>query len=128
MTYQKKILIVDDNDINKLLIKKMLSKFELDMDFASNGQEAYDMILTKAYDIVLMDVHMPILSGLEATKKIRTHDDDAYFKELPIIALTSCIMPTDIDEVYEYGMNDYQSKPFKTEELIEKIERLRLVK
>lgn len=127
MTYQKKILIVDDNDINKLLIKKMLSKFELDMDFASNGQEAYDMILTKAYDIVLMDVHMPILSGLEATKQIRTLED-VYFKELPIIALTSCIMPTDIDEVYEYGMNDYQSKPFKTEELLEKIERLRLAK
>jgi CheY-like chemotaxis protein len=127
MTYQKKILIVDDNDINKLLIKKMLSKFELDMDFASNGQEAYDMILTKAYDIVLMDVHMPILSGLEATKQIRTLED-VYFKELPIIALTSCIMPTDIDEVYEHGMNDYQSKPFKTEELLEKIERLRLAK
>jgi CheY-like chemotaxis protein len=127
MTYQKKILIVDDNDINKLLIKKMLSRFELDMDFASNGQEAYDMILTKAYDIVLMDVHMPILSGLEATRKIRAQED-LYFKELPIIALTSCIMPTDIDEVYEYGMNDYQSKPFKTEELLEKIERLRLVK
>lgn len=127
MTYQKKILIVDDNDINKLLIKKMLSKFELDMDFASNGQEAYDMILTKAYDIVLMDVHMPILSGLEATKQIRTLED-VYFKELPIIALTSCIMPTDIDEVYEYGMNDYQSKPFKIEELLEKIERLRLAK
>ncbi|MRX48676.1 response regulator [Pedobacter puniceum] len=127
MTYQKKILIVDDNDINKLLIKKMLSKFELDMDFASNGQEAYDMILTKAYDIVLMDVHMPILSGLEATKQIRTLED-IYFKELPIIALTSCIMPTDIDEVYEYGMNDYQSKPFKIEELLEKIERLRLAK
>ncbi|QEK52188.1 response regulator [Pedobacter aquae] len=127
MTYQKKILIVDDNDINKLLIKKMLSRFELDMDFASNGQEAYDMILTKVYDIVLMDVHMPILSGLEATRKIRAQED-LYFKELPIIALTSCIMPTDIDEVYEYGMNDYQSKPFKTEELLEKIERLRLVK
>ncbi|KHJ39144.1 transcriptional regulatory protein SrrA [Pedobacter glucosidilyticus] len=127
MTYKKKILIVDDNDINKLLIKKMLSRFELDMDFASNGQEAYDMILTKVYDIVLMDVHMPILSGLEATRKIRAQED-LYFKELPIIALTSCIMPTDIDEVYEYGMNDYQSKPFKTEELLEKIERLRLVK
>ncbi|WP_026905165.1 response regulator [Pedobacter glucosidilyticus] len=127
MTYQKKILIVDDNDINKLLIRKMLSRFELDMDFASNGQEAYDMILTKAYDIVLMDVHMPILSGLEATKKIRAQED-SYFKDLPIVALTSCIMPTDIDEVYAYGMNDYQSKPFKTEELLEKIERLRLVK
>jgi CheY-like chemotaxis protein len=127
MNNQKKILVVDDNDINKLLIKKMLSRFELAMDFASNGQEAYDMILTKAYDIVLMDVHMPILSGLEATKQIRAQED-AYFKELPIIALTSCIMPTDIDEVYQYGMNDYQSKPFKTEELLEKIERLRLVK
>jgi CheY-like chemotaxis protein len=118
-----KILIVDDNEINRFLLKKMLSKFPFLLDFCENGQEAVDKLMTKEFDIVLMDIHMPVMNGLEATKIIRELQEP-YFKELPIIALTASILPNDIDEIFKIGFNDYQSKPFKIEELTEKISKL----
>lgn len=120
---QEKVLIVDDNEINRILLKKMLSKYPFQLDFCENGEEAYNKILAKEYDIVLMDIHMPIMGGLETTKKIRELED-SYFKELPIIALTASIISNDIEEMFEVGFNDYQSKPFRIEELIEKISKL----
>jgi CheY-like chemotaxis protein len=127
VTTKPKILIVDDNEINRFLLKKMLSKYPFLLDFCENGQEALDKLLAKEFDVVLMDIHMPVMSGLEATKNIREFQEP-YFKELPIIALTASILPDDIEEIYKIGFNDYQSKPFKIEELIAKISKLCPVK
>jgi len=122
-TNQERILIVDDNEINRILLKKMLSKYPFQLEFCENGKEAVDKLMAKEFDIVLMDIHMPVMSGLEATKMIRELQDP-YFKELPIIALTASVLSDDIEEIYKIGFNDYQSKPFKIEELIGKISKL----
>lgn len=116
------ILIADDNQINRVVIKKMLSQFSVILDFVENGEEAVEKVKSKIYDIVLMDIYMPVLDGLEATKKIRDMED-IYFKELPIIALTASVMENDINSIYENGLNDYQVKPFKLNELVEKINK-----
>lgn len=92
------------------------------MDFVENGEEAVEEVKLKSYDIVLMDIHMPVMDGLEATRKI-CNIDDTYFKELPIIALTASVMGNDISKIYANGLNDYQVKPFKVNELIEKINK-----
>lgn len=116
----ERILIVDDNEINRILLNKMLSRYPFHLEFAENGKDACEKLLSKEYDVVLMDIHMPIMDGLEATQKIRAMEDP-YFKELPIIALTASIIPGDIENMNNVGFNNYQSKPFKIEELIEKI-------
>ncbi len=117
---QQRILIVDDNEINRFLLKKILSKYPYQLDFCEDGKVAIDKLMSKQFDVVLMDIHMPVMSGIEATKMIRGFDEP-YFKELPIIALTASVLPDDIEEIYKIGFNNYQSKPFKIEELVEKI-------
>lgn len=119
----KNILVADDNEINRILIQKMLSKFDVLLKFAIDGEDAYEKLLTKEFDVVLMDINMPVLNGIEATKKIRNLNDP-YFKEIPIIALTASIMDRDIKEIFESGFNDYQSKPFKIDDLMDKINKL----
>jgi CheY-like chemotaxis protein len=115
-----KVLVVDDNEINRLLAKRVLSKFGLEVICADGGYEAIELLQSKDFDLVLMDVHMPDLSGYETVKKLRETNDD-YFNNLPIIALTASILKDDIGEINENGMIDYQLKPFKPEELFAKI-------
>ena len=119
---KQRILIVDDNEINRILLKKMLSNYPFELQFCDNGKSAYECVLTKQFDIVLMDIYMPIMNGLEATKEIRRLND-TYFKDLPIIALTASIISSDIEKMKTDGFNDYQSKPFKIEELVAKINK-----
>lgn len=120
---RERILIVDDNEINRILLNKMLSRYSYDLDFSENGRDACEKLSSKEYNVVLMDINMPIMDGMEATKKIRSIED-TYFKELPIIALTASVIPNDIENMKKIGFNDYQSKPFKIEELVEKILKL----
>ncbi len=115
-----KVLVVDDNEINRILAKKILNKFQVEVVTVDSGMEAIRQLESKKFDIVLMDIYMPEMTGYETVGKIRAFDDP-YFKELPIIALTASIMHEDIETIYKYGMNDYQIKPFKAEELISKI-------
>lgn len=115
-----KVLVVDDNEINRILARKVLTKFQIEVVTAESGLEALELLQAKDFDVVLMDIHMPGMSGYEVTANLRAIDD-VYFKELPIIALTASIMNEELDAIYKYGMNDYQLKPFKPDELIEKI-------
>lgn len=115
-----RVLVVDDNEINTLLAKKVLTKYGLTVTTTDSGLSAIDLLKSKAFDLVLMDVHMPIMDGYETTKTLRNQPDD-YFKTLPIIALTASIMVDNLHEIEACGMNDYQIKPFKPDELIEKI-------
>lgn len=116
----KKVLVVDDNEINRILAKKVLSKFQVIVETAESGEKALELLKSKNFDILLLDIHMPGLTGYETSKKIRAIDD-IYFKELPIIALTASIMHEDLNTIYQYGMNDFQLKPFKPDELAAKI-------
>ncbi len=116
-----KVLVVDDNQINRLLLNKLLQRWGISSDFAENGLQAVEKIEgdTK-YDAVLMDIHMPEMNGLEATQAVRAKPD-AYFKELPIIALTASMMSSEIKEMDDAGMNGHISKPFEPKDLFEKL-------
>jgi len=117
------VLVVDDNQINRILVNKVLQKWGTTVDFAENGKEAVDKILAnKEYDVVLMDVHMPIMGGLEATQILRANPD-SYFQQLPIVALTASMLSSEVNQMTEAGMNDFILKPFDPKTLYEKLSR-----
>ncbi len=111
-----KILVVEDNKINQMITKKILTKMNLKCDIVDNGEDAVDKIKTNSYDIVLMDIHMPGISGIEATKIVRTFD-----KELTIFALTAVTIEDKMHEFEEAGFTDIIPKPFKQEEFEKKL-------
>jgi CheY-like chemotaxis protein len=113
-----KLLIVDDQEYNILILKKILSDWNIQIEVASNGREAVDKVKTEVYDVVLMDLQMPIMGGYEATKEIRKFNED-----LPIIALTASAMEGIEAEVFASGMTDYVSKPFNPDDLYQKLKQ-----
>lgn len=112
----KTILVVDDNEMNRLVATTILEFYEVKLLEAVNGEEAVSVIRSESVDIVLMDIQMPVLNGYEATKIIRE-----FNKNVPIIALTANAIKGENERCFEVGMNDYITKPFKEEELINKI-------
>ena len=110
------LLVVEDNKINQVITKKMLAKKEITCDIASNGMEAVDLASRNTYDGILMDIHMPGISGVEATERIRKFD-----QETPIIALTAISLDDSLEAFYAAGCNDVVTKPFKPEVFYEKI-------
>jgi signal transduction histidine kinase/CheY-like chemotaxis protein len=111
-----KILVVEDNKINQMITKKILTKMNLYCEVVDNGEEAVEKIKTNKYDIILMDIHMPGISGIEATKRIRAFD-----KELTIFALTAVTIEDKMHEFDEAGFTDIIPKPFKQEEFEKKL-------
>ena len=111
-----KILVVEDNKINQMITKKILNKMDLYCDVVDNGEAAVEQVKSTEYNVVLMDIHMPGISGLEATKIIRTFD-----KELTIFALTAVTLEDKMHEFDEAGFNDIISKPFKQEDFEKKL-------
>ncbi len=114
------ILVADDNVINLSLAKKILLKWGLQVDFAENGLEAYEMAMQKDYDLILMDLHMPIMDGLEATRKIRQQPEEKY-QTIPIIALTGSVFGLDLENLHREGLTDHFLKPYAPEGLFNKI-------
>ncbi|WP_240751432.1 ATP-binding protein [Flagellimonas onchidii] len=110
------LLVVEDNKINQVITKKMLTKKEITCDIANNGNEAIDLAKSNTYNAILMDIHMPGISGEEATRQIRKFD-----QEIPIIALTAISLDDSLDSFYEAGCNDVVTKPFKPEVFYQKI-------
>ncbi|MCB0382265.1 MAG: response regulator [Psychroserpens sp.] len=111
-----KILIVEDNKINQMITKKILNKMGLECEIVDNGEAAVEKVRENNYDVVLMDIHMPGISGLEATKIIRSFD-----KELTIFALTAVTLEDKMHEFDEAGFDDIISKPFKQEDFEKKL-------
>ncbi|MFK7926067.1 MAG: response regulator [Bacteroidia bacterium] len=114
-----KILLVEDNPVNRKLALRMMHKLGYNPQVATNGLEGFEAIEKGSFEIVLMDVQMPVLDGINATKKIRT--EIATDSQPIIIAMTANAMQGDREKCIEAGMNDYISKPFKMAELAEKI-------
>ncbi|MAZ28841.1 MAG: hybrid sensor histidine kinase/response regulator [Cytophagaceae bacterium] len=112
----KHILIVEDNKINQMITRKILEKNKMTCDVADDGEIALEKIKNETYDLVLMDIHMPGISGTEATKEVRK-----YNKELPILALTAVTIDENIDDFYLAGFSDVIPKPYKVEEFFSKI-------
>ena len=111
------ILLAEDNLINQKLATRVLSKLGYSIDIAENGKIAVDMLGEKSYDIILMDVQMPEMDGLEASRYIR----QTNVKQPVIIAMTANAMPEDRETCLQAGMNDYISKPINLEILVEKL-------
>ena len=122
-----RILVAEDNTINRFVIKNYLDKWSVVSDYAENGKIAIDLVQKNDYDLILMDLEMPELGGIEATQSIRQLKGD-QFKALPIIALTASAMGHVRKTVIDAGMNDYVLKPFNPMSLYHKlIKHIRLV-
>jgi PAS domain S-box-containing protein len=109
-----RILLVDDNDLNQEVALELLRDAGFAVDLAANGQVALDMVGGADYDIVLMDIQMPVMDGVTATREIRKQK---RFKDLPVVAMTADAMRGDRERCLEAGMNDHIAKPIEPEEL-----------
>ncbi len=115
-----RVLLVEDNRVNQIVASNFLKGWGIAADIANNGKEAVEMIREGTYNLILMDVQMPVMDGYEATQRIRSMEGE-YFKEIPIIALTASAMLGMRDKVMEVGMNDFIAKPFVPADLLAKI-------
>ena len=121
----KAILVVEDNAMNQMVIKMITKKWlNTTVDFANNGEEGVKKLTENHYDIILMDLQMPIMDGYEATIAIRNGEAGENKKSIPIIALTADVMETTKTRVIEIGMNKYLSKPVDKDLLFEIIKLL----
>ncbi len=115
--YPLNILIAEDNFVNKILIEKILHKLGYQTETVSNGIQALNELVKKAYNTILMDIRMPEMDGFEATHRIR----QMTITQPYIIAMTANTMSNDREECYKVGMNDYISKPINLNEVICKL-------
>jgi len=115
------ILIVEDNILNQLVIKKTLELCKANHKIVENGEKAIEILKKEHFDLVLMDLQMPEMDGLSATKHIRDKHSEVRNKNIPIIALTANAFTQSKVEALRVGMNDYIVKPFTKEELYNKI-------
>ena len=116
MTEQRRqgvqVLLVEDNKTSQLVMQQVLLGFDAEVTIVENGQEALNAVQQQPFDIVLMDVQMPVMDGYEATKQIRLLFSAA---ELPVIAMTASTLKEDREKALEVGMNDYLSKPIEVD-------------
>lgn len=116
MERKPRLLIAEDNATNQLVVRSVLGRFGLNADFAGNGIEALEAVRQRPYDLILMDVHMPEMDGLEATRAIRSCND--HRAQIPIVALTANAFAHDVENCRAAGMNGHLGKPFRKEELL----------
>jgi len=113
-----KILLVEDHELNQELILDALALNDIDVTIANNGEEALEILQTDSFDLILMDIQMPVMDGYEATKRIRAQEK---YKTLPILALTANVLTEDVAKAKKAGMNDHVAKPVDFNQLYKKI-------
>ena len=118
------ILVVDDNEINKRLLAKVLENEDLEVSYASNGEEAVRLRKENNFDIIFMDIQMPVMDGVDASKAIRKYEDKNNIAPVPIIVLTANTGENDRDSCLDAGMTDYMTKPIMIEEVRYRIAQL----
>lgn len=116
-SYYGKVLITDDNEVNRKLVRTFLEKHNIEIDEAENGQVAYQLATKNRYDIIFMDIDMPILDGIEATSLIHEKERNSNLKESVIVALTAGALHKDEATYLSYGMKGYLQKPLEKEKL-----------
>jgi CheY-like chemotaxis protein/HPt (histidine-containing phosphotransfer) domain-containing protein len=114
-----RVLVAEDVDVNRELIRIVLTGRGYRVDEVENGERALDAIASSAYDVVLMDVQMPIMDGMQATRAVRAMGDP--FTDLPVIALSAYAMPEQIDLCLQAGMTAHLAKPFTSEALCQTV-------
>ena len=115
---RKLILHVEDNQYNRKIIRDLLSKNDYEIMEAHNGEAAFDALAHRRPDLILMDVQLPKLSGLEVTRRVKA---DPSLAKIPIIAITSFALSGDDCAAFEAGCNAYVTKPFRPKDLLEMI-------
>ncbi len=121
------ILLVEDNLLNQRIVTFSLKKFNHEVVIANNGVEAIEHFSKRKFDVILMDIMMPVMDGLEATVKIREIElKNKIEKRTPIIALTANTMDNDRDKCISYGMDEFMAKPFDIEKLNSIFEELKI--
>jgi len=124
LDHRKKILLVEDDEYTRFMMKELVDVLEIEVDFALNGQECCERVNERPadYGLILMDIHMPKTSGIEAASKIRASSNNPP-KNLPIIAVTADETYHDSDVVRKFGMNDFMAKPIKAADLKELVNK-----
>lgn len=117
------LLLAEDNTANQLVEKMMLEDLGYQVDIANDGQEAVTMTANANYDLILMDIHMPILNGYKATEQIRDREKNKQTNPLPIIAITASATATDVEQCLAAGMNDFLAKPVNQEYLAQMLNK-----
>ncbi|MBL8429287.1 MAG: response regulator [Dechloromonas sp.] len=118
------VLLVEDHPTNQKLALGLLAKWGHEATLAPNGQEALNILETRSFDVILMDMQMPVMGGIEATRRLRAREAEHRLPRTPIIAMTANAMQDDRDACIAAGMDDYLSKPIRVKELQEKLHAL----
>ncbi len=123
------ILLTEDNSFNQMVAIDTLNDLipQVHIDVAENGAEALELITKKKYDLVLMDIQMPVMDGFEAVRRIR-HEADPELRKLKIMAMTANVTRDEVDKCFESGVDEYIAKPFDPQDLLSKIQQLLLPK
>ncbi|MEM6699834.1 MAG: response regulator, partial [Bacteroidota bacterium] len=115
----KRILLVEDNLFNQKIVTKALSDWGVKYQIAQNGMEAIAAVEQQNFDAILMDINMPVMDGLDATRHIRSYDNEKC--HLPIIAITANAFQENIEQAQKAGMNGFITKPFSKKQIYEKL-------
>lgn len=122
------ILLVEDNILNQRITTFSLKKFNHEVDIANNGLEAVNKYREKHYDVILMDIMMPVMDGLEATFQIRKFEKETdSSRHTPVIAITANTLDNDRDKCLATGMDEYMAKPFDMSRLNEIFKELNII-
>ena len=116
----QRVLLVEDNEINREVVIELLTSMDLEVMIASNGQEGLELAKNKHFDLILMDIQMPVMDGITATQHIRA---EKSLQSIPIIAMTANAMTSDYEKSIAAGMNDHLSKPIEMDKLIATLNR-----
>lgn len=117
-----RVLLVEDVAVNRELIGALLAPFEIEIETAENGQQALDAVCSRQFDIVLMDVQMPVMDGLAATRAVRALEEPAA-RSVPIIAMTANVLPHQVQKCLDAGMDDHLGKPIDPQALFAALNR-----
>jgi CheY-like chemotaxis protein len=116
-----KVLVVEDNEMNRDMLSRRLTRRGFQVIFAVDGQQGVDLARSERPDIILMDMSLPVMDGWEATRRVKSSDAT---RRVPVIGLTAHAMAGDREKAIEAGCDDYDTKPVELERLIGKMERL----
>lgn len=117
------ILLVEDNTVNQMVAVGILEKLGCTAEIAENGKVAVDRFIQGKFNLILMDYHMPVMDGLQATHIIRDHERQNRLESTPIVALTANVLKSELERYLNEGMNDYLSKPFTAEQLYDRLQK-----
>ncbi|UXR64870.1 response regulator [Bdellovibrio bacteriovorus] len=123
LTRTARILVVDDTEDNRFLLLTYLKKLPFEVVQAENGKDAVDKVLAEPFDLILMDIQMPVMDGYAATRKIREWEQQNSTKATPIIAVSANAMAEDVQKSLDVGCSEHMTKPIKKSALLEMIQR-----